>query len=203
MAKNKTRKVKKSNAVHSGSMNNGMLLCALTTMRALPIYSFNGTYNADLKRVSKGIAAWLFGGDVKKFKVTSEGGHVVVTKTNFLIALAPYFFPIYVALIVLVFACGQFFWNWQAYRVWFHLLLGAAYAFHLTLTFHILQTRQSDITSQGWLFSVVVIFLGNVTVLLVGISLLAARVDLLTALRWWWNFSVAVWQQLGGLLPRG
>ena len=146
--------------------------------------------------------AWLFGGDVKKFKVSSEGGHVVVTKTNFLIALAPYFFPIYVALVVLVFALGQFFWDWQAYRVWFHLLVGAAYAFHITLTWHILQARQSDITGQGWLFSAVIIFLGNAAVLLVGISLLAARVDLLAALGWWWKFTAAVWQQLGGLLLR-
>lgn len=142
------------------------------------------------------IWVWLFGGDVKKFKVSSEGGHVVVTKTNFLIALAPYFFPIYVALLVLVFGLGQWFWNWQPYRVWFHLLLGAAYAFHVTLTWHVLQTRQSDITGQGWLFSAVVIYLGNVAVLLVGIALLAARVEVLQALQWWGLDTVAIWQQL-------
>src|SRR5262245_15425951 len=33
--------------------------------------------------------AWLFGGRVKKFKVTSKGGHVVISKSNFLIVLAP------------------------------------------------------------------------------------------------------------------
>jgi hypothetical protein len=32
---------------------------------------------------------WVCGGRLKKFRVTSDGGHVVVTKTNFLIALAP------------------------------------------------------------------------------------------------------------------
>jgi len=32
---------------------------------------------------------WLFGGQVKKMKVTSKGGHVIITKTNFVIALAP------------------------------------------------------------------------------------------------------------------
>lgn len=128
---------------------------------------------------------WLFGGDVKKFKATSEGGHVVVTKTNFLIALAPYFFPLYAVLVVLVFALGNIVWGWRAYLLWFHLLVGAAYAFHVTLTFFVLQTRQTDITGQGYLFSAVVIFLGNVTVLLVGIPLLAAKVDLTTALHWW------------------
>jgi hypothetical protein len=121
------------------------------------------------------IWAWLFGGDVKKFKVSSAGGHVVVTKTNFLIALAPYFFPIYVVAAVLVFLAGNFVWHWQAYTVWFHLLIGAAYAFHITLTGHVLQTRQSDITGQGYLFSAVVIFLGNIAVLLLAVPLLTAR----------------------------
>ena len=37
---------------------------------------------------------WLMGGRVKKFKASSTGGHVIVTKNNFLIALAPYFFPL-------------------------------------------------------------------------------------------------------------
>src|SRR5436309_8201021 len=96
---------------------------------------------------------WLFGGKVKKFKATANGGHVIVDKSNFLISLAPYFFPIYVALIVLVFTAGHLIWNWKSYLVWFHLLVGAAYAFHVTLTWHILQTKQSDITQQGYLFS--------------------------------------------------
>ena len=66
-----------------------------------------------------------------------------------------------------------------------HLLLGVAYAFHVTLTWHILQSDQSDISEQGYIFSFVVIFLGNVTVLLVGIPLLASTVNLPTALKWW------------------
>jgi hypothetical protein len=126
---------------------------------------------------------WLFGGQVKKMKVTSAGGHVVISKSNFVIALAPYFFPLYVVLVIVVFALGRFFWNWHL--VFFHLLVGAAYAFHITLTCHVLQTEQSDITSHGWLFSLVVIFLGNVCVLLFGIPLLTARVGMLNSLGWW------------------
>jgi len=129
--------------------------------------------------------AWLFGGQLKKLKVSSAGGHVVVSKSNFLIALAPYFFPLYAVLVVVVFAIGQCFWNWRYYLVWFHLLAGAAYAFHVTLTAHVLKTRQSDITSQGWLFSAVIIFLGNAGVLLFGVPLLTAKVSLLEALGWW------------------
>ena len=128
---------------------------------------------------------WLFGGQVKKMKVTSKGGHVIISKTNFVIALAPYFFPLYVVLVVVMFALGNLIWNWHGHFVWFHLCVGAAYAFHLTLTFHVLQTRQTDITSQGYLFSAVIIFLGNIGVLLFGIPLLTAKVGMLNSLGWW------------------
>ena len=140
---------------------------------------------------------WLFGGQVKQMKVTSKGGHVIISKTNFVIALAPYFFPLYVVLVVGVFALGNLIWNWHGYLVWFHLCVGAAYAFHLTLTFHVLQTQQSDITSQGYLFSAAIIFLGNVCVLLFGIPLLTEKVHLLEVLHWWLNSTdrILLWIQ--------
>jgi hypothetical protein len=143
--------------------------------------------------------AWCFGAEVKKFKVASGGGHVVLSKSNFAIVLAPYFFPLYAVLVVTGFALGNLFWHWQRYAVWFHLLLGAAYAFHVTLTWHAFKTRQSDITSQGWLFSAVIIFLGNVAVLLVGIPILAAKVDVLSALGWWFECTGEILHRLGRL----
>jgi hypothetical protein len=119
---------------------------------------------------------WVYGGQVKRFKAGSDGGHVVTTKSNFVIALAPYFFPLYAILLVAIFFIGDLFWHWRhGYLMWFHLLLGAAYAFHVTLTWEILKTRQSDITSQGRLFSAVVIFLGNAFVLLIAIPMLTGH----------------------------
>jgi hypothetical protein len=143
---------------------------------------------------------WVMGGRVKKFKATADGGQVIVTKNNFVIALAPYFFPVYAAMVVLVFVAGHVVWGWQRYVVWFHLLLGIAYAFHVTLTIHILKFRQSDITSQGYLFSGVIIFLGNITILLLGIPLLAAKVDVMTAMGWWLERTGEVLHRLGRLL---
>ena len=144
--------------------------------------------------------AWLFGGKVKRFKATSNGGHVVVTKHNFLIGLAPYFFPLYAALVVAVFVVGHLVWNWNRFEVWFHLLLGAAYAFHVTLTWHVLQTRQSDITQQGYFFSGVVIFLGIIFILLVGIPLLTGWVTLPTMFGWWFDITGQVIHRLGRFL---
>jgi hypothetical protein len=143
---------------------------------------------------------WLFGGKVKRFKATAKGGHVLVTRSNFLIALAPYFFPIYAVLVILTFALGHWLWGWTRYLVWFHLFLGAAYAFHVTLTGWIVRSRQSDIVQQGYLFSAVVIWLGNAAVLVLGIPLLSGRIGILTALGWCWIDTGRLLQQLGRVL---
>jgi len=143
---------------------------------------------------------WLLGGRVKRFGASAAGGHVVVTKSNFAIALAPYFFPLYAVLVVLVFLAGHWVWNWRHYLAWFHLLLGAAYAFHVTLNWHILKRRQSDISDQGYLFSAVIIFLGNIGVLLVGIPLLVSKVGVLTALGWWLACTGEALARLGRIL---
>ena len=100
-------------------------------------------------------------------------------------------------MVVAVFAAGHLVWNWKGYLVWFHLFVGTAYAFHVTLTMYVLKSRQSDITSQGYLFSAVVIFLGNALVLLVGIPLLTAKVDLTTMFGWWFETTGMVIHRIG------
>jgi hypothetical protein len=143
---------------------------------------------------------WIYGGQVKRFKAASHGGHVVTTKSNFVIALAPYFFPLYAVLLVLVFFMGDLFWNWRrGYLTWFYLLLGAAYAFHVTLTWEILKTRQTDITSQGRLFSAVVIFLGNAMVLVIAIPLLTGH-SLLHAFGLWFECNRALLERAANAL---
>ena len=149
------------------------------------------------------IWTWAFGGRVKRFRASSQGGHVIVTKVNFLITLAPYFFPLYAALLVLVFVVGDWLWHWTAYAVWFHLLLGGAYGFHVTLTWHALQTLQTDIVDQGYLFSGVIVLLGNIAVLLVGLPALTAKADVMTALGWCLEGTLEAFTFLERLLPRG
>jgi hypothetical protein len=146
--------------------------------------------------------AWMFGGDIKKFKVSSQGGHVVISQSNFLVVLAPYFFPLYAVGLILIFSLGNFIWNWHAALPVFYLLLGAAYAFHVTLTVHVLQTKQTDITSQGWIFSAVIIFLFNVGLLVFGIPLLTERMHLLTAGRWWLDYALDEYIRLAYWIKR-
>ena len=171
--------------------------CWLTVFVLLPKPMWLYVLGHELTHV---LYTWLFGGKVKKFKASSKGGQVVITRSNFVIALAPYFFPLYAVLVVLVFLTGHLIWNWARYAVWFHLLLGAAYAFHLTLTGHVLQGKQSDVTEHGYVFSGVIIFLGNILVLLVGVPLLTGRVGVLAALGWWLLSTEAVLRRLAGMI---
>jgi len=133
------------------------------------------------------IWTWLFGGSVKGMKVSASGGHVYVTKDNFLITLAPYFFPLYALSVACLYVLGNRLWGWSGAVPLgtFHIMLGAAYAFHITLTWHILQTQQPDITSQGRLFSAVIIFLGNLLVLLLAVPLLTQRTTFAEVFGWW------------------
>src|SRR5262249_47006986 len=142
---------------------------------------------------------WLFGGRVKQFKASSKGGHVIVTRNNFFIALAPYFFPLYSILVVLIFLAGSWLWNWRNFLSRFHMLPGAVYVFIVTLTWPILKHNQTDISEQGYIFSAVVTFLGNVTVILLGVPLLVPRVGLFTALGWWLECTGKFVHQLGRL----
>jgi len=139
---------------------------------------------------------WLFGGKVKQFKASANGGHVIVTKNNFLISLAPYFFPLYAFMVITVFIIGHLIWNWLPYLMWFHLALGASYAFHLTLTWHILKTEQSDITQHGYLFSAVIIFLGNTLILMLAVPLLGKTLGVFTPFQWWWSDTWVAFQKI-------
>ena len=146
-------------------------------------------------------ATMACGGRVKGMKVTSDGGHVLVTKDNFFVSLAPYFVPLYVGLLLAVFVGGRELWGWSGPWVWglFYWMLGLAYAFHVLLTWHILHTRQSDLTSQGYLFSAVIIFLGNAGVLLLGLPHLLDGPDTLDAFKMAGAGTVDALRDLGAL----
>ncbi len=118
--------------------------------------------------------AVLFGGSVKAFHASEKGGQVHITKSNFIITLAPYFFPLYAYL-----ALGAF-WivraaGWRAFEPWFVLLGGAAFCFHVVLTVVFLQTDQNDIREHGAFFSYPLILLFNIVLTALIVRLLLAR----------------------------
>jgi len=115
---------------------------------------------------------WLMGGRVSKFRVGPDGGHVVTTKANFWIALAPYFFPIYSILTIAVYGALSFFLNMQPYGRLLYATIGATWAFHFTFTCWMIPKNQTDLSDQGTFFSLGVIYLMNL--LLLSVMLIVA-----------------------------
>ena len=132
---------------------------------------------------------WLMGGRVSKFRVGPDGGHVVTTKANFWIALAPYFFPIYSILAIVIYGALGLFLNMQPYGRLLYAVIGATWAFHFTFTCWMIPKNQTDLTEQGTFFSLVMIYLMNLLLLSVMLILASPQItfasfgaDLLTNL---------------------
>lgn len=118
--------------------------------------------------------AILFGGSVKAFHASEKGGRVHLTKSNFVITLAPYFFPLYTFFALVAFWLARAA-SAPALEPWLVLVAGAAFAFHIVLTATFLQTDQNDIREHGAFFSYPLIFLFNIILTALLIRLLLAQ----------------------------
>lgn len=109
--------------------------------------------------------AWLFGAKVSHVKVSSKGGSVNVSHSNFIITLAPYFFPIYTILVLIIYQLVVLFYDQRTYEPLWLGCVGLTWAFHVTFTLSMLKTHQPDIAEHGKLFSFSFIYLMNLLVL--------------------------------------
>ena len=119
---------------------------------------------------------WLMGGRVSRFRVSREGGHVVTSKANFWIALAPYFFPIYSILAIGIYGVLSLFLNVQPYGRLLYAVIGATWAFHFTFTCWMIPKNQTDLSDQGRFFSLVMIYLMNLLLLSVMLVLASPQI---------------------------
>lgn len=111
------------------------------------------------------IWVWLMGGRVSQFRINRAGGYIVTDTTNFWIALAPYFFPIYSILVLLLFGGIGTFVDVEPYRRWLFGVVGFTWAFHITFAIWMLWKGQTDLIEHGTFFSMMVIYLINFSVL--------------------------------------
>ena len=112
--------------------------------------------------------AW--GATVSKLRVRAEGGSVNLSKTNVWITLAPYFFPLYTLLVILIRLAFRLFVPAAApYDLFWLALVGLTWGFHVTFTLAVLAQRQPDVQEHGRIFSWTLIFILNAVGLLVWI----------------------------------
>jgi hypothetical protein len=129
--------------------------------------------------------ALMMGGRVGKLHVGKTGGHVELTKTNFIITLAPYFFPFYTFLVIAAYYLAGIWLEVEPYKVGWLGAVGFTWAFHITFTINMLTQRQPDIQEHGRIFSYTVIYLMNglvigIWMVLVGAPTFANYGNLLT-----------------------
>ncbi|MDP8248600.1 MAG: hypothetical protein P9M00_10720 [Candidatus Tritonobacter lacicola] len=155
-------------------------------------------------------AIWvlLFRGEVTGFSASAGGGRVEATKSNFLITLAPYFFPIYSILVLLVFYAMRLvncllpdFFELEKYFFIFVFLVGFSWAFHVVLTVTVMLKGQGDLKRTGLLFSLAIVYCMNVVALgllvvfmsrysgdyLVGEYVDDMKVPVAKAYEYWWE----------------
>jgi hypothetical protein len=108
-------------------------------------------------------ALWgaMMGAKIFKMSVRRDSGSVTLSKTNFLITLAPYFFPLYTVLIVIAYYVLGIFYDPSPYYLWWLALVGFTWGFHFTFTISSLLQHQTDIQAYGLVFSYATIYLFN------------------------------------------
>ena len=118
--------------------------------------------------------ALMMGARVSGLKVKNTGGQVKTSKANWFITLAPYFFPFYAMLFIILFFIAHALWNLTEYLWVLFFLIGLGWSFHVTFTLMmLLSVRQPDVQSQGVLFSAAVIYLMNLLTIILTATLLS------------------------------
>jgi hypothetical protein len=120
-------------------------------------------------------ALWgaLMGAKISNLKVSKESGSVTLSKTNFLITLAPYFFPFYTMIVIAVYFITGCFLEIEDYFFYWLGLVGFTWSFHITFTVRSLLQKQTDIKEYGHLFSYTVIFIFNILCIALWIILIS------------------------------
>lgn len=136
-------------------------------------------------------------GKVTKVHISSDGGHILTNRNNFLISLSPYFFPFYSVLAVICWALLQWVFRdrYELNPLWFYGALGFSWLFHLSFTLWMIRREQPDVDQNGKLFSFTVIFLVNL-LLLCALLILASPTATFT------GFGISLWENGRSFLDR-
>lgn len=112
-------------------------------------------------------ALWvfLFRGKVHEVHLSKKQGRIKATKTNALIALAPYFFPLYTILLIAAYSLASQWIHFGPYYRFVVFGIGFTWSFHLLLNLFILRRGQEDLRLYGNFFSLILILLFNLVIL--------------------------------------
>ncbi len=143
------------------------------------------------------LATWLCLGQVKSFKVSSNGGSISTSKNNIFISLAPYFVPFYsiVAAIAIYIANNVFLASSIPYK-YFLFFLGLTLAMHIVMTIDSLKTKQPDLVKAGYLISEIIIYVVNMIVIAGVLSLMTKGFSFPDFIANAWNLTIDIYQRI-------
>ncbi len=112
------------------------------------------------------LTIWAFRGKVSDWDFGTEGGYVTTDKSNIVIALSPYFIPLWATVGVIVHALLGLAFNLPPVsdKILFGWV-GFFWAFHLLWTLWMIPRDQPDLKENGRFLSLVIIYLANQVVL--------------------------------------
>jgi len=123
-------------------------------------------------------ALWgaLLGARISGIGVSRNSGYVKLSQSNWIIALAPYFFPLYTYVVILMYYVLLIFFDLRPYAPAWLALVGFTLGFHGVFTIYALAQDQQDVRAYGRVFSFSMIYLIN----LLGVCLVLLAVAPLT-----------------------
>ncbi len=111
------------------------------------------------------------GGKASNMKVSSKKGSVKTTTPNSFVMLAPYLVPVYTVIIAIIYFALSFFVDITRYSGIFIFLIGFTLMLHLAYTAESMREKQSDLIKTGYLSSISFIYLANLTIVFLIMSL--------------------------------
>lgn len=145
-------------------------------------------------------ATFCSGGKASNMKVSNKEGSVKTTTPNFFVMLAPYLVPLYTVVIAVLYFILSFFIDITKYSGAFIFLIGFTLMMHLAYTAESIRGKQSDLIKTGYLSSISFIYIFNLIIVFLIISLFfqgASFVDFTADIyektkNFYWSF----WRQL-------
>ncbi|MEM7387132.1 MAG: hypothetical protein AAF514_19510 [Verrucomicrobiota bacterium] len=138
----------------------------------------------------------LFRGRVDPdIRISSEGGHIMASKSNLMIALSPYFVPFYTACALIIFLLAGLIGDLQTthqiaslefrFLDVMYLAIGFSGCMHMVFTVMMISRDQPDLRLYGTVVSLLVIFFANLVVVTAMLIAAVPELELLAYAREW------------------